>query len=241
MPLFVIIIIINLFVKPEEREMDFQKFMDWMLLNTSTTTISSSDVYYLSAQNDSLRDEFQTLITSGLAPLNLPFGQQVFGKEPDAINLWIGDSRAVSSMHRDTTYENLYCVIRGTKVFHLLPPCCAPFLGEKPRVNAQYEFKNGIWIITKKFDEEMTPWIELDVTEPEKAKEFCPEFDMVADLVQRLEVHAGQTLYLPAGWFHRVTQTEPTIAVNYWYDRDYNSTWLLTETIEKIVESFGGI
>ena len=35
-----------------------------------------------------------------------------------------------------------------------------------------------------------------------------------------ITVNAGESLYLPAGWWHYVTQSEVTIAVNYWYDME---------------------
>jgi jumonji domain-containing protein 7 len=57
---------------------------------------------------------------------------------PDAVNLWIGDSRSVTSIHSGESdnsfarfvngpsapdpYENIYCVIRGKKIFTLFPP-----------------------------------------------------------------------------------------------------------------------
>ena len=36
----------------------------------------------------------------------------------------------------------------------------------------------------------------------------------------RVSVHAGETLYLPAGWWHAVAQAGVTAAVNYWYDAE---------------------
>ena len=64
------------------------------------------------------------------------------GLPPDAVNLWIGDSRSVTSVHSGEEnktsymlmtnhvngpfvldpYENVYCVIRGKKIFTLFPP-----------------------------------------------------------------------------------------------------------------------
>lgn len=35
-----------------------------------------------------------------------------------------------------------------------------------------------------------------------------------------ITVSAGESLYLPAGWWHHVRQTGLTIAVNYWYDME---------------------
>lgn len=42
-----------------------------------------------------------------------------------------------------------------------------------------------------------------------------------------ITVNAGESLYLPAGWWHYVRQTEVTIAVNYWYDMESRgSSWV---------------
>ena len=51
------------------------------------------------------------------------------GCAPDAVNFWMGDERAVTSMHKDH-YENIYCVVRGEKTFTLIPPtdqCYIPY------------------------------------------------------------------------------------------------------------------
>lgn len=53
----------------------------------------------LLAQNDSLRDEFPALYAD--VPPFLALAKEAFGNEPDAVNIWIGDERAVSSMHKD--------------------------------------------------------------------------------------------------------------------------------------------
>lgn len=42
-------------------------------------------------------------------------------------------------------------------------------------------------------------------------------------------VRAGETLYLPAGWWHYVRQSGLTIALNWWYDmevRGMNWVWM---------------
>ena len=40
--------------------------------------------------------------------------RQALGKPPDAVNLWLGGDRSVSSLHKDP-YENFYCVLSGCK------------------------------------------------------------------------------------------------------------------------------
>jgi len=44
-----------------------------------------------------------------------------------------------------------------------------------------------------------------------------------------ITLRAGETLYLPAGWWHHVTQEGLTIALNWWYDtemRGMSWVWL---------------
>lgn len=35
-----------------------------------------------------------------------------------------------------------------------------------------------------------------------------------------ITLREGETLYLPAGWWHHVRQTDITIALNWWYDME---------------------
>lgn len=56
-----------------------------------------TEVHYLSRQNDSLRSEFSELLKE--VP-ELCMAREAFGNEPEAINLWIGDDRSVSSCHK---------------------------------------------------------------------------------------------------------------------------------------------
>jgi len=58
-------------------------------------------------------------------------------QEPDAINLWIGNSRSVTALHRDN-YENVYCQITGRKHFVLLPPIAMPCVNEQILIPATY-------------------------------------------------------------------------------------------------------
>lgn len=53
-----------------------------------------------------------------------------------------GSNVAVSSTHEDH-YENLYCVISGTKRFTLLPPTDMFWLGLTSFPHARYEARRG--------------------------------------------------------------------------------------------------
>jgi len=55
---------------------------------------------------------------------------------------------------------------------------------------------------------------------------------MLPEEVQPLyvSISAGDTLYLPAGWWHYVEQSrdEPTIALNWWYDMEMRGmSWVI--------------
>lgn len=80
-----------------------------MTLRTFFQLLEARDdahVPYLSFQNDSLRAQFQALRCD--VPPCIEFAREAFGNAPDAVNLWIGDDRALTTMHQDF-YENM-CV-----------------------------------------------------------------------------------------------------------------------------------
>jgi jumonji domain-containing protein 7 len=83
-----------------------------------------SKVCYIQKQNSSIDLEFQELREDFE---ELEFGNAIFGRKPEATNIWIGDERSISSLHKDP-YENLYVVVSGKKTFTLLPPTDTPFL-----------------------------------------------------------------------------------------------------------------
>lgn len=57
-------------------------------------------------KNDSLRQEFPGLMED-VEPF-LALAREAFGNEPDAVNLWIGDERSLSAVHKDH-YEVIFC------------------------------------------------------------------------------------------------------------------------------------
>ena len=54
-----------------------------------------SKVFYIQKQNSNLTEEFPELITDSSS--NLEWASKVFGSQPDAVNFWMGDERAVTS------------------------------------------------------------------------------------------------------------------------------------------------
>lgn len=179
-----------------------------------------TQIVYLSAQDDCLRKEFPFLLPDIDARLDI--GGVAFGNDPDAINLWVGTGASTSTLHKDP-YENLYAVVTGCKVFTLLPPGDAPWLPERSVPAGQYRRRaDGTWYVAQ--GEESgghVSWIDVGVLGS------CAEGGNWPAHTHPVTVHvrAGEVLYLPAGWYHQVTQVGPTIAVNYWHDMAFGPAY----------------
>jgi len=179
----------------------------------------SHGVYYYSLQNDCLRSELSPLVPHMNHSFErlVSWGEAVFGTgPPDAINLWMGPSSAVSSLHKDH-YENLFYVASGEKVFHIYPPADAPFLPVRtfPTCRLQQQEKDD-WIVVQEKENLPTPWIHHNINDDD---------DNLSPYRHRITVRVkeGNVLYLPSLWFHRVTQSCETVAINWWFDMQFDS------------------
>ena len=63
------------------------------------------------------------------------------------------------------------------------------------------------------------PWIVVDPLNPD-LKEF-PGYKNAHPM--KLRLNAGDVLYLPSLWFHHLQQSHSCIAVNFWYDMEFDS------------------
>lgn len=173
--------------------------------------VPGDGVYYYSMQNDCLRSEFAPLVPHVDATQLLQFAQESFGTgPPDAVNLWMGNEHAHSSLHKDY-YENLFYVASGEKIFTLYPPADAAVLPQRDYPTSRHVYNNedNTWNMVS--EEDPTRWIDVESAS--------------ADLLHPLTVHvqAGDILYLPSLWFHAVTQTCETVAINWWFDMHFDS------------------
>jgi hypothetical protein len=70
-----------------------------------------------------------------------------------------------------------------------------------------------------------TPWLTIDPSSISESEHQDPILPSCKTLVVTLL--PGEVLYLPALWFHAVSQTTNSnglcIAVNYWYDMDFSA------------------
>ncbi|RKP09052.1 cupin-like domain-containing protein [Thamnocephalis sphaerospora] len=173
-------------------------------------------VHYVQSQNGNLAGEFAPLAAD--VPASVDFATEALGKEPDAVNFWMGTGRSVTSLHKDP-YENLYAVMTGAKVFTLLPPTTQPCLYERDYEHACY--RADTLALEPTTPPQRVPWIPVDPTRPDL--ERFPRYANARPLTVRVE--PGDMLYLPAMWFHHVQQEGRTVAVNWWYDMDYGAAY----------------
>ncbi|XP_057330276.1 bifunctional peptidase and (3S)-lysyl hydroxylase Jmjd7 [Microplitis mediator] len=219
------------FMLPEEREMKMSSFLDKL------DNPIDDEIYYIQQQNSNFENYFYELWQD---IDNLVWANDVFGKNPDAINFWMGDKRAVTSMHKDP-YENIYCVVNGEKIFILHPPTDLPWIPYDKYPSAVYKKQsNNKWdiIANEKINlstcldnidnENLIPWISIDPLNPNYEK--YPEYKNATTI--KVKVEAGDLLYLPSLWFHHVQQSHECIAINFWYDMEYDIKYAYFKSIE---------
>lgn len=139
------------------------------------------------------------------------------------------------SVHKDP-YENIYCVIDGYKDFILIPPtdlACVPykkfnvgtFKGVTPKdFSVELKEKDG--------EHETIQWIAVNPLKPDFQK--FPQFREAN--YYKIRVEKGDCLYLPSFWFHHVQQSHKCIAVNYWYDMDFDVKYCYYKMLEELCQ-----
>ena len=229
------------FFYPSEVKMSMELFLE-MISNPQR----NDAVPYLSQQNNNLVNYFPELLED-IEP-SLPLAIDAFGGTlPEALNLWIGDERSVSSLHKDH-FENMYAVISGEKIFTLFPPTDIAFLGEAIYPTKRYHYvkndgNNVSSVVTTRIKKEdlistsegcpsyELPWIKVD-PEDSNALNLQPSLKYATPI--RVKVQAGEVLYIPSMWYHRVTQSCPTIAVNFWYEQQFNFRYVFYQLSRSI-------
>ena len=113
--------------------------------------------------------------------------------------VWIGHAANVSS-HYDTV-DNLACVAVGTRRFTLFAPQSIDKLYVGPIDNTMAGQP-----------------VSLAASSPPDKDRF-PRFEEIRDQSLVAELRAGDALYLPKLWWHKVESTAPfNVLVNYWWD-----------------------
>ncbi|XP_043841467.1 bifunctional peptidase and (3S)-lysyl hydroxylase JMJD7 isoform X3 [Dromiciops gliroides] len=216
------------FVMPAERRLPLKAVIDVL-----EGRAYHPGVLYVQKQCSNLSCELPQLLLD--VESHVPWASEALGKMPDAVNFWLGEEAAVTSLHKDH-YENLYCVISGEKHFILHPPSDRPFIPHELYTQATYHMsEDGSFKMVDEEAMEKVPWIPLDPVAPDLDR--YPLYKQAQPL--HCTVKAGEMFYLPALWFHHVRQSHGCIAVNFWYDMEYDlkySYYQLLDSLSKAME-----
>lgn len=210
----------TVFAKPYEEDQPFEEFIDYLTKQELDSSTDPGEVRYAQTQNDNLRGEYSSLFSETLR--SIPFARIALDKEPDAINMWVGNSLSTTAMHRDN-YENVYVQVAGQKHFVLLPALCQPCINEQDLRPAVY-VRDGDNNLRLELEED-GPTVPFAVWDPDRIHANATKYSHLAEPV-RVTLNPGDMLYLPAMWYHKVSQSCSEeglcVAVNYWYDMDFS-------------------
>ncbi|CAN8061319.1 unnamed protein product [Agarophyton chilense] len=210
-----------------------------------------SHVPYYSAQNSSLATDMPQLLEDIDHSL-FQFACDAFNNaQPSAQNIWIGDGRSVSTTHADP-YENMYTVVTGTKIFELRPPCDAAFLSKPSLQRARWKADENLKDVDNSgggpktvsdSENALRPVTQFDgwkLIKEEGETGWIDEAEIDEKHSDSLEIrlYAGDVLYIPALWYHRVSQEGITIAINFWYEMCFGRDWIYREFCAGLREAY---
>ncbi|KAF2014839.1 Clavaminate synthase-like protein [Aaosphaeria arxii CBS 175.79] len=224
----------HVFIKPHEIEQPFRHVLEKIQEQELCPGRFAGPTCYAQTQNDNLRNEYASLFDD--VPKSIPFARVALEKEPDAINFWLGNSHSTTALHKDN-YENIYVQIIGQKHFVLLPPVESPCVNEKSLLAATYkprdiELSEEDLIVQIDEPKEYVPFATWD---PDAREQNGTTYSPYSRPL-RVTLSEGDMLYLPALWYHKVSQTCSSegicCAVNYWYDLDFSgSFWAMSNFV----------
>lgn len=229
-----------LFVKPYETQLPFQEVMQTIQKQEFEREEFQGLTCYAQTQNDNLRDEYISLFDD--VPKSIPFARVALEKEPDAINFWLGNSNSVTALHKDN-YENIYVQILGKKHFVLLPPVESPCVNEMGVLAASYRPKDaGADSKLCIHIDEPAEYVPFATWDPDVPTNRATVFSHLSRPL-RVTLNEGDMLYLPALWYHKVSQSCSAegicCAVNYWYDLEFSGSFWTTSTFVRAVGLLG--
>ncbi|EDQ92064.1 uncharacterized protein MONBRDRAFT_14782 [Monosiga brevicollis MX1] len=214
------------FVLPESQRWTFGDYIAHLRRPTKP------GVFYISHQDSNLtaETEFGAQLLADVAGAELPFASEAFGVPPDAINFWMGGADATTSLHKDH-YENTYAVLRGRKHFTLYSPPSVVVLPTRELPTYQYvqDKATGAFEVVQQ-DAAPRPWIVFDPEQPNHRTRYP-----ATTALERIDItlEAGDLLYLPSLWYHQVGLDRVCIAVNCWYDMQYDVKYVLHQALEQ--------
>uniref|UniRef100_G1QG60 Bifunctional peptidase and (3S)-lysyl hydroxylase JMJD7 n=1 Tax=Myotis lucifugus TaxID=59463 RepID=G1QG60_MYOLU len=213
------------FVMPAERRLPLSCVLDVL-----EGRAQHPGVLYVQKQCSNLPTELPQLL-SDLEP-HVPWASEALGKMPDAVNFWLGEAAAVTSLHKDH-YENLYCVVSGEKHFLLHPPSDRPFIPYEMYTPATYQLtEEGSF---KMVDEEaMEKVCVLFLGPREREGSRHKRAGVVAPCSEK-----PRSLGPPSAEQDRVPGSHGCIAVNFWYDMEYDLKYSYFQLLDSLTKASG--
>ncbi|KAK7910853.1 hypothetical protein PG985_013334 [Apiospora marii] len=195
----------TVFAKPHEEDQPFPDFIEYLTKQETDPGFRGSEIRYAQTQNDNLRHEYRALFDQ--VQRSVPFARIALQQDPDAINLWIGNARSVTALHRDN-YENVYVQVAGRKHFVLLPPLCQPCVHERPLRPAHYarrprpdhENDSSESSSLELVMEEEADDVPFATWDPDNAQVNATKYSHLATPM-RVTLEPGDMFYLPAMWY----------------------------------------
>lgn len=243
---------VSTFVEPHEMKTSMQEFLRLLESQHEPAQGALRAQYYAQFQNSSLTAEYPALLND---IAEHAFAHDVFSSNtPEAVNLWIGRSQSISSMHHDL-YENLYTVVSGIKRLYLHPPTSLYYLKQQSYCKGKFtptaECKDIDAASLQAIDDH-SGWKVVMDDAPDSIPWFSPttqfsHFNAASDNAALskanglyVEVSPGDVLYLPAMWYHTVAQVDDSegrcIAVNHWWDMQFDHKWASYQFMSKVIE-----
>jgi jumonji domain-containing protein 7 len=235
----------SIFCKPHEIHESFSHALA-QIISQETQQDYASATRYIQSQNDNLRSEYVDLFSE--LPASISWASEALEQDPDAVNFWLGNSHSTSVLHKDH-YENIFVQVSGAKEFVILPPIEAPCVNERAVLSATYSplhashytsdvGKDDLYIHVDKPEQ----YIPLPTWDPDHPEENTTPYSIHARPI-RVTVNAGDMLYLPALWYHKVKQISgpegTCCSVNYWYDMDFAGQFQVGTRFVQEVASLG--
>ncbi|GAB7347191.1 hypothetical protein MBLNU459_g3301t1 [Dothideomycetes sp. NU459] len=216
------------FVKPLETQERFSEVLQYVhSQELSSSAPPETPIRYAQTQNDNLRNEYHALFAD--VPPSIPFARIALGNNPvEAINFWLGNSHSTTALHKDN-YENIYVQVRGSKHFVLLPPVAAAGVNEQTLPARTYTVPGPDAHPIRKADlaatlDEPPERVPVATWDPDAPAARATSYSGLVKPM-RVTLEQGDMLYLPALWYHKVSQSCGAegfcCAVNYWYDMDF--------------------
>ncbi|KAJ8970672.1 hypothetical protein NQ317_012354 [Molorchus minor] len=174
------------FVLPQETDMKMKEFLEFLGKKKVTQNIRKPNklklknfrdnhICYIQKQNSNLTEDFRELLDD--IDREVIWASKAFNKAPDAVNFWMGDSRAVTSMHKDP-YENIYYVIDGYKDFILIPPTDLPYIPYRTYPVKRYNNVTSTnFEVEDVSDVDNIKWIAVDPIQRKESLKLYPEFE----------------------------------------------------------------